>query len=90
MLIPIILPGITTAVLFTFIPAFGNFAIPDIVGGTDIRMLGNIINEKLKTARNWPSASSISVVLTLMTTGATILFTRLTAPQKAVQVKEEC
>jgi len=88
-LIPIIIPGITTAVLFTFIPAFGNFAIPDIVGGTDIRMLGNIINEKLKTARNWPSASSISVVLTIMTTGAVILFTRLTAPKRATQVKEE-
>lgn len=87
-LVPIILPGITTAVLFTFIPAFGNFAIPDIVGGTDVRMLGNIINEKLKTARNWPSASAISVMLTLMTTGAVILFNRLTAPKQNALVKE--
>jgi spermidine/putrescine transport system permease protein len=52
-------------------------------------MLGNIINEKLKTARNWPSASAISVVLTIMTTGAVILFSRLTAPKRATQVKEE-
>jgi spermidine/putrescine transport system permease protein len=42
-LIPLIIPGISTAVLFTFIPAFGNFAIPDIVGGTDVRMLGILL-----------------------------------------------
>jgi spermidine/putrescine transport system permease protein len=81
-LIPLILPGITTAVLFTFIPAFGNFAIPDIVGGTDIRMLGNIINEKLKTARNWPAASSISMVLTFISVFMVLLFNKITASRE--------
>ena len=78
-LLPLIIPGITTAVLFTFIPAFGNFAIPDIVGGTDIRMLGNIINERLKTARNWPAASSISMFLTAISVLMVLVFNRLTA-----------
>ena len=87
-LIPLIIPGITTAVLFTFIPAFGNFAIPDIVGGNDIRMLGNIINEKLKTARNWPSASSISMVLTLMSVVMVLLFNRITASKDRQQKTE--
>ncbi|GAB6095398.1 ABC transporter permease [Desulfatiferula olefinivorans] len=82
-LIPLIVPGITTAVLFTFIPAFGNFAIPDIVGGTDIRMLGNIINEKLKTARNWPAASSISMVLTFFSVFMVLMFNRITASRHA-------
>ncbi|OHD27280.1 MAG: spermidine/putrescine ABC transporter permease, partial [Spirochaetes bacterium GWC1_27_15] len=39
-MIPNIKPGITTAVLFTFIPAFGNYAIPEIVGGKDSVMVG--------------------------------------------------
>jgi spermidine/putrescine transport system permease protein len=87
-LIPLIIPGITTAVLFTFIPAFGNFAIPDIVGGNDIRMLGNIINEKLKTARNWPAASSISMILTLMSVFMVLMFNRLAASKDSQQKAE--
>ncbi|MBU4319198.1 MAG: ABC transporter permease [Proteobacteria bacterium] len=87
-LIPLIIPGITTAVLFTFIPAFGNFAIPDIVGGNDIRMLGNIINEKLKTARNWPAASSISMVLTLISVFMVLMFNRITASRDSQQKTE--
>ena len=81
-LIPLIIPGISTAVLFTFIPAFGNFAIPDIVGGTDVRMLGNIINEKLKPARNWPSAAAISMVLTTISVIMILLFNRITSSKE--------
>jgi spermidine/putrescine transport system permease protein len=81
-LIPLIIPGISTAVLFTFIPAFGNFAIPDIVGGTDVRMLGNIINERLKTARNWPSAAAISMVLTTISVVMVLFFNRMTASKE--------
>ncbi len=78
-LMPLIIPGISTAVLFTFIPAFGNFAIPDIVGGNDVRMLGNIINERLKTSRNWPSAAAISMVLTTISVVMVLLFNRITS-----------
>ncbi|MBN2419901.1 MAG: ABC transporter permease [Deltaproteobacteria bacterium] len=81
-LIPLIIPGISTAVLFTFIPAFGNFAIPDIVGGTDVRMLGNIINERLKTARNWPSAAAISMVLTTISVVMVLVFNRITSSKE--------
>jgi spermidine/putrescine transport system permease protein len=87
-LLPLILPGITTAVLFTFIPAFGNFAIPDIVGGNDIRMLGNIINERLKTARNWPAASAISMALTFISVAMVLIFNRLTASRTPSQKSE--
>lgn len=78
-LMPLIVPGISTAVLFTFIPAFGNFAIPDIVGGNDVRMLGNIINEKLKTVRNWPSAAAISMILTAISVVMVLTFNRITS-----------
>jgi spermidine/putrescine transport system permease protein len=73
-LLPNIKAGITTAVLFTFIPSFGAYAIPQIVGGTNSWMLGNIIARELTVTRNWPLASSISVVLTLVTTIGVMLF----------------
>ena len=87
-LVPNIIPGITTAVLFTFIPIFGNFAVPDIVGGKDSVMVGNIINNQLKVAKNWPLSSSISVVLTVLTTIGILLFLKVTK-SKASELKRE-
>jgi spermidine/putrescine transport system permease protein len=76
-LLPNIKAGITTAILFTFIPAFGQFAVPQLVGGRDSYMLGTIIARELTVTRNWPLASSISMVLTLITTFGVLLFLKL-------------
>ncbi|MDR1412046.1 MAG: ABC transporter permease [Spirochaetaceae bacterium] len=67
-LLPNIQSGIFTALLFTFIPIFGAYAIPLLVGGKNSYMLGNVIADQLTKSRNWPLASSISVVLTVITT----------------------
>ena len=67
-LLPNIRGGIFTAVLFTFIPIFGAYAVPLLVGGMDSYMLGNIIADQLLKSRNWPRAAAISMVLTLITT----------------------
>ncbi|MCL2689311.1 MAG: ABC transporter permease [Chitinispirillia bacterium] len=76
-LFPNIRAGITTAVLFTFIPAFGSYAIPNLIGGNNSFMLGNLIAHELNTARNYPLASSMSVVLTLLTMIGVLIFLRV-------------
>jgi spermidine/putrescine transport system permease protein len=86
-LLPNIKAGITTAVLFTFIPAFGQYAIPQIVGGKDSVMMGNIIARELTVTRNWPLSSSISMVLTLITTIGVLLFLRFS--RSAVEAKRK-
>jgi spermidine/putrescine transport system permease protein len=72
-LLPNIRSGIFTSVLFTFIPIFGAYAVPLLVGGKDSYMLGNIIADQLSKSRNWPRAAAISMVLTLVTTIGVIL-----------------
>ncbi|MCL2601151.1 MAG: ABC transporter permease, partial [Treponema sp.] len=72
-LLPNIRGGIMTAVLFTFIPVFGAYAVPLLVGGRDSYMLGNMIADQLTRARNWPRASAISMVITLVTTAGVML-----------------
>jgi spermidine/putrescine transport system permease protein len=67
-LLPNIRGGIFTAVLFTFIPIFGAYAVPLLVGSMDSYMLGNIIADQLLKSRNWPRAAAISMVLTVVTT----------------------
>jgi len=72
-MLPNIRGGIFTAVLFTFIPIFGAYAVPLLVGGKDSYMLGNIIADQLSKSRNWPRAAAISMVLTVVTTVGVLL-----------------
>jgi spermidine/putrescine transport system permease protein len=67
-LLPNIRSGIFTALLFTFIPIFWAYAVPLLVGGKNSYMLGNVIADQLTKSRNWPLASAVSVVLTVITT----------------------
>ena len=80
--LPNIKSGIVTAILFTFIPAMGSYAVPKLVGGTQATMLGNIIAQHLTVTRNWPLASSISTMLIVVTTIALVIFMRLEKKQK--------
>lgn len=65
-LIPGIKSGIISALIFTFIPIFGNYTVPQLVGSTESYMLGNIIMDQINKARNLPLASAFSVVLTVI------------------------
>ncbi|MDR0403109.1 MAG: ABC transporter permease [Treponema sp.] len=76
-LLPNIKSGVYTAVLFTFIPIFGAYAVPLLVGGKDSYMLGNVIADQLTKVRNLPLSSSISMVLTLITTAGVMVMMNL-------------
>ena len=56
-LIPGIKTGIISSLIFTFIPIFGNYTVPQLVGSTESYMLGNIIMDQITKARNLPLAS---------------------------------
>ncbi len=81
-LLPGIRTGIFTAVLFTFIPTFGAYAVPQLIGGQDSYMLGNIIARELTITRNWPLSSAISVVITLITTAGLMVYMYLNRPRR--------
>ena len=63
---PNIKSGLSTAFIFTFIPIFGAYAVPLLVGGKDSTMIGNVIVDQVSKTRNWPLASAFSMVLTLI------------------------
>lgn len=66
-LLPGIKSGIVSSIIFTFIPIFGNYTVPQLVGSTKSYMLGNIIMDQIQKARNIPLASAFSVLLTIVT-----------------------
>ncbi len=67
-LLPNVKSGVTTAIIFTFIPIFGSYTVPLLVGGKDSYMIGNIIVDQVNKTRNWPLAAGFSLVITIIST----------------------
>ena len=66
-----------------FIPVLGMFAIPELLGGKDDWMVGNMIKEAFLGTRDWPFGSMLSLMLTLAVlaiAGAAALYARRGAP----------
>jgi len=63
---PLSLPGVYAGAALVFIPAFGIFAIPDILGGPDDSLIGNVIKQQFLETRDWPFGSVLSIVLTVV------------------------
>ncbi len=72
-LFPGIKSGIISSLIFTFIPIFGNYTVPQLVGSTESYMLGNIIMDQITKARNLPLASAFSVILTAVSMAAILI-----------------
>jgi spermidine/putrescine transport system permease protein len=91
-LIPGIRSGLVSAIIFTFIPIFGAYTVPLLVGGKDSYMLGNIIVDQVQKARNWPLASAFSMVITVVSTIGVmwmLLSSKKDASLKKVSTKED-
>ncbi len=69
-ILPQTLPGLSTAVILTFIPAMGAFVIPDLLGGGKSWLLGNLIQHQFGVSRDFPFGAAVSLVLTLLTLAA--------------------
>jgi len=71
------LPGLLSGVVLTFIPSMGLFFIADILGGNKVVLVGNIIQEQLMKAHNWPFAAALSVVLMILTSVMIYIYRRI-------------
>ena len=61
------LPGILSGCVLVFVPSMGLFFISDLLGGGKEVLMGNLIQNQILTARNWPFGAALSVVMMLMT-----------------------
>lgn len=76
---PLSLPGIFSGSALVFIPVLGMFAIPEILGGKDSMLVGNLIKEAFLATRDWPFGSMISIMLTMAVLGIATLSARMGA-----------
>ncbi|WP_346104717.1 ABC transporter permease [Nonomuraea maheshkhaliensis] len=61
--LPLTVPGVLTGSLFVFVPSFGNFVIPELLGGSKSLMVGNLIRQQFLSARDWPFGSTLALAL---------------------------
>ena len=81
--LPLTLPGIVSGSILVFVPSFGAFVTPDMLGGGKADMIGNLISQQFGEASNWPFGSAISVILIIIMLLGTLLYFRSLRSEKA-------
>ena len=60
------MPGLISGSLLVFIPAIGEVVVPQIMGGLNNVMIGNVIWDQFFTANNWGMSAAISIILLII------------------------
>ncbi|KAA0971818.1 ABC transporter permease subunit [Aureimonas fodinaquatilis] len=76
---PLSLPGVLAGSFLVFIPAVGEFVIPDLLGGSQTLMIGKVLWDEFFINRDWPVASAVAVLLLLVLVVPIVIFQRLQA-----------
>ena len=72
--LPLTVPGIIAACLIIFIPTVGDYVTPSLVGGSDGKMIANLIQVQFGAANNWPLGATLSLIAMLSVGFIAILF----------------
>ncbi len=83
---PLTWHGALSGIIIVFIPALGAFFIPELLGGTDSQLIGNVIERQFKSANDWPFGSALSFLLMYATFGALALRSLLAGRNSAMEV----
>lgn len=61
--LPLSLPGVYAGCLLVFVPAVGEFVIPELLGGADVLMIGKVLWSEFFSNRDWPVSAAVACVL---------------------------
>ena len=78
---PLSLPGVAAGSLLCFIPAVGEFVIPDLLGGSDTMMIGKSLWTEFTVNRSWTSSSAVAVLLLLVLVVPIVIYQNIQARQ---------
>jgi len=75
--LPLSMPGVIAGSLLVFIPAVGEFVIPDLLGGPDSLMIGKVLWTEFFSNRDWPVAAAVAVAMLAIILLPLLLFQRI-------------
>ena len=64
--LPLTKSGIIAGSMLVFIPAVGEFVIPELLGGPDSLLIGRVLWQEFFNNRDWPVASAVAVVMLII------------------------
>lgn len=64
--LPLSMPGVFAGIILVFVPAFGEFVIPELLGGSKQLFIGSAVVDKFITFRNWQSGSATVMLCMLL------------------------
>ncbi len=70
------LPGIIAGGMLVFIPAVGEYVIPELLGGPSTQMIGRTLYNEFFSNRDWPTASAIAIAILLLLVVPLMIFQR--------------
>lgn len=73
--------GIMAGCMLVFIPAVGEFVIPELLGGPETLMIGKVLWQEFFNNRDWPVASALAVIMLLLLLVPILLFNRTQAKE---------
>jgi spermidine/putrescine transport system permease protein len=85
--LPQIMPGMAAGITLVFVPATGQFVIPDLLGGSKTVLLGNVIQQQFGASRDWPFGSAIAMSAMLIVLLALWLNARIASRKKELELR---
>jgi len=83
--LPLSLPGILAGSLLVFIPAVGEFVIPELLGGPQNLMIGKVLWNEFFDNRDWPAAAAVATALLVLLVVPMMIFHHLQGRQQGTQ-----
>ena len=72
--LPMSMSGVIAGAMLVFIPAVGEYVIPEMLGGADTLMMGRVMWTEFFNNADWPMASAVTVVMVLFLLIPMIIF----------------
>ncbi len=63
--LPMTMSGVVTGSILVFVSSIGMFVVSDIMGGSKVALIGNVIQNQFLGARDWPFGSALSLFIVL-------------------------
>ncbi|AYG58145.1 ABC transporter permease subunit [Rhizobium jaguaris] len=76
---PLSIPGVIAGCMLVFIPAVGEFVIPDLLGGSETLMIGKVLWSEFYGNTDWPLASAVATILLLVLVVPIVFFQHVQA-----------
>ncbi len=72
--LPLTMPGVIAGSLLVFIPASGEYVIPDLLGGGNVQMIGRVLFNEFSRNTDWPVASAVAIAMLFLLVFPIIIF----------------